>query len=118
MTSDSTLLSDQIFQLNTFLWAVADLPDEGSIRPVLRRAGYVLHAIGRKVQVPVGEAFRGVLKDLTGSADASPCRPDLWILKRTSPQLTVSWSYSARAAGQREGANCRPYPWPGTDISY
>ena len=41
MTDESTLLSDQVFQLNTFLWALEELPEElgqGEVQPVLRRA--------------------------------------------------------------------------------
>jgi|GEM_PF-1899597 len=33
MTDESTLLSDQVFQLNTFLWALEELP-ENSIFPI------------------------------------------------------------------------------------
>ena len=52
--SQLDLLSDQVFQLNTFLWALESLsPSERSpLRPVLREAGYYLVAIGRKVLVP------------------------------------------------------------------
>ena len=70
------LLSDQVFQLNAFLWAVEDLPTEGPIRPVLREAGYSLVAIGRKVLLPPGNAVTVALNQLTGSPDRSACRPD------------------------------------------
>jgi len=44
--SESILLSDQVFQLNTFLWALEDLPKDSDIQPVLRQAGYNIRSIG------------------------------------------------------------------------
>jgi len=34
MTEAETLLSDQVFQLNTILWALQDLPDPSDINPL------------------------------------------------------------------------------------
>ncbi len=85
MTDASTLLSDQVFQLNTFLWALEDLPDESQIQPVLRQAGYYLGSIGRSVLMPSGERAIAALTNLTGSADRSPCRPDLWLRHSSDP---------------------------------
>ncbi len=81
MTDESTLLSDQVFQLNTFLWALEDLPTEPveeETRPVLRQAGYYLGAIGRRVIMPSDEVTRAVLTKLTGAVNRAPCHPDLW----------------------------------------
>lgn len=55
MTDESVLLSDQVFQLNTFLWALEELPDNSDVQPILRQAGYELEAIGRRVLVPTDE---------------------------------------------------------------
>lgn len=79
MTAEDTLLSDQVFQLNTFLWALEELPENSSTQPVLRNAGYYLSSIGRRVFMPVDEKFVATLEKLAGSADRSPCRPDLWL---------------------------------------
>lgn len=76
---EATLLSDQVFQLNVFLWAVEALPRDGPIRPVLREKGYRLLAIERKVLVPVSHAVGNALQQLLGSPDTSACRPDLWL---------------------------------------
>lgn len=38
MTTKSNLLSDQVFQLNTFLWSLENLPEQGPVRPVLQVA--------------------------------------------------------------------------------
>ena len=54
MTSEETLLSDQVFQLNTFLWALKGLPTDGPVEPVLQRAGYYLASIERRVLPPEG----------------------------------------------------------------
>jgi len=79
MTADVALLSDQVFQLNTFLWALEDLPDGGPYDPVLRKAGYYLNSIGRRVLVPVEANVVATLAKLTGSSDRSPVHPDLWL---------------------------------------
>jgi len=79
VTTEAALLSDQVFQLNTFLWALEDLPDEGAIDPVLRSAGYFLSSIGRRVIAPVDPKTVNALGELTGSVDRSPCHPDLWL---------------------------------------
>ncbi len=79
MTDDSVLLSDQVFQLNTFLWALEDIPEGGPNEPVLSRAGYSLGAIGRPVIVPKEEAVIAALGNLIGSTDQSASHPDLWL---------------------------------------
>ena len=88
MTDESTLLSDQVFQLNTFLWALEELPAEpgmGEVQPVLRQAGYYLAAIGREVLIPTNEPTLAALENLTETADRTPCRPDLWLRHATDP---------------------------------
>ena len=52
MIDQTGLLSDPVFQLNTMLWALEELPDAGPIHPVLRNAGYYINAIGRRVVAP------------------------------------------------------------------
>lgn len=77
---ESILLSDQVFQLNTFLWTLEDLPKGSDIQPVLRQAGYFLRSIGQSLVMPAEESLLTALKELTGSADPrSSCRPDLWV---------------------------------------
>lgn len=78
MTSDATLLSDPVFQLNTLLWALEELPEGLHIRPVLRASGYYLNAIGRRVLTPADPTSREALASMTAK-DLSPCRPDLWL---------------------------------------
>lgn len=89
MTSEDTLLSDQVFQLNTFLWALEDLPALGENRPVLRDAGYYLMAIGRRVVVPTDVSVVTALKRLTGSANRSPSHPDLWLKHSKHPAQVI-----------------------------
>lgn len=79
MTDAFALLTDQVFQLNTLLWALQDIPEEGQIQPVLRNAGYGLGAYGRRLLMPDDERTVAALTRLTGSTDPSPCRPDLWL---------------------------------------
>lgn len=82
MTDHPTLLSDPVFQLNVLLWAVEDLPESGPITPVLRNAGYYLHAVGRRVIAPNDATVVERLSTLTGT-DQTPCRPDLWLKHST-----------------------------------
>ncbi len=79
----TTLLADPVFQLNTLLWSLEDLPAAGDIDPVLRNAGYYVVAIGRSVIVPVDPKTLDVLGRLLGSQDRSPSRPDLWLKHQT-----------------------------------
>ena len=79
MIDNSILLSDQVFQLNTFLWALEDLPVNSATRPVLREAGYRLRAIGQQVIGPADEPIVSALGAVIGSQDRSPSRPDLWL---------------------------------------
>ena len=95
MTAEDTLLSDQVFQLNTFLWALEDLPENGQTQPVLRQAGYYLSSIGRRVIMPVDEHVAAALQNLSGSADRSPCHPDLW-LKHSSDRVEPLIELKAR----------------------
>lgn len=83
MTDEATLLSDQVFQLNTFLWALEDLPTDGDVRPVLRQADYYLGAIGRRLLMPTDERTLASVAELVGTADRKPCRPDLWLKHAT-----------------------------------
>lgn len=89
MTDTSRLLSDQVFQLNTLLWTVRDLPADGPVDPVLRRAGYYLAAIGRSVIVPSVPTVLDVLARLNGSEDRSSCHPDLWLKHASDPVQPV-----------------------------
>ncbi len=105
MTSGARLLSDQVFQLNAFLWALEDLPATGRTRPVLRNAGYYLMAIGRRVQVPAEDSVIAALERLTGSADRSPCRPDLWLRHQDHPVQVI---VELKARGfSRDSSNTR-----------
>lgn len=73
MTDDTVLLTDPVFQLNTFLWALEDLPEaRAEIHPVLRTAGYYLVSIGQRVIIPVDEDVLEALKETTGSRDRQP----------------------------------------------
>ncbi len=85
MSDEPKLLADQVFQLNTLLWALEELPDKGEIQPVLRQAGYYLGAIGRRVIMPTDEESLAALARLTGKADRDPCHPDLWLRHATDP---------------------------------
>ena len=85
MKDESNLLADQVFQLNTLLWALEELPDKGEIQPVLRQAGYYLGAIGRRVIMPTDEVTLAALTKLTGAVNRDPCRPDLWLRHDTDP---------------------------------
>ena len=79
MTTDDVLISDQVFQLNTFLWALQDVPSNSQIKPILREAGYKLRFIEQRVILPKTVAVAGVLEKLTNSRNPSPCKPDLWL---------------------------------------
>ena len=85
MSNESELLSDPVFQLNVFLWALQDHPDEVQIRPVLRQAGYYLNSIGRRVLMPDDDAALAALRELTGSSGRASSRPDLWLSHSTDP---------------------------------
>ena len=85
MTSKNKLLSDQVFQINTLLWALQGLPTDGPVEPVLQRAGYYLAAIGRRMIVPSDPSVVNALARLNGSEDRSPCNPDLWLKHRSDP---------------------------------
>ena len=108
MITKTTLLSDQVFQLNTFLWALESLsPSErGPIRPVLREAGYYLVAIGRKVLVPSSNSVIDALQGLTGTPDRSSCRPDLWLKHSEHPVQTIvelkGRSFSAESSKRKQ----------------
>lgn len=106
MTRGADLLTDPVFQLNAFLWALEDLPAQGKIRPVLRNAGYYLVAIGRRVQVPAEDSVIAALERLTGSADRSPCRPDLWLRHREHP-VQVLVELKARGFSRASSKNAR-----------
>ncbi len=89
MTSEDVLLSDQVFQLNIFLWALQELPKKSQIQPVLRQAGYDLNSIGRKVVMPVDANSVDALQRLIGSNDRSPCHPDLWIQHKSDSVMLL-----------------------------
>ncbi|WP_419841128.1 hypothetical protein [Candidatus Poriferisodalis sp.] len=106
MTIDSVLLSDQVFQLNTFLWALQELPEGGTTDPVLRRAGYYPRAIERTVLVPNEESIIAALANLLGGTDRSPTRPDLWLSHSSdSTDIVVelkSRGFSANSSDRRQ----------------
>ncbi|MYA86669.1 MAG: hypothetical protein F4Y12_13920 [Acidimicrobiaceae bacterium] len=89
MTSDAVLVSDPVFQLNILLWALEDLPDITAVRPVLRTDGYELESLGRRLLVPADEPTVSALRDIAGSTDRSPCRPDLCIDHPDDPVTLV-----------------------------
>lgn len=89
MSEQARLTSDQVFQLNTLLWALQGLPEGGSVEPVLRKVGYYLAAIGRRVIVPSEPAALEALATLNGSEDRSPCHPDLWLKHSSDPVQPV-----------------------------
>lgn len=106
MIEVSTLLSDQVFQLNTFLWALKDLPEQSQVRPVLRDAGYELSAIGRQVLMPSDRRAVEALIDLTGSPDPSHCHPDLWLKHSSDPVQPLielkARGFSAESTNRRQ----------------
>jgi hypothetical protein len=79
VTAPEALAADPVFQLNTLLWSLEDLPDAGEITPVLRNAGYYLVAIGRRVIMPVDPSEAAGLAEAVGSKDRTPAHPDLWL---------------------------------------
>ena len=89
MTSDAVLVSDPVFQLNVLLWALEDVPDITAVRPVLRTAGYELESLGRRLLLPADEPTVSALRDISGSADRSPCHPDLCIDNQDDPVTLV-----------------------------
>lgn len=89
MTSDAVLVSDPVFQLNVLLWALEDLPDTTAVRPVLRTAGYELESLGRRLLVSADEPTVSALRGIAGSADRSPCRPDLCINHQDDPVTLI-----------------------------
>ena len=106
MTGDAVLASDPVFQLNVLLWALRDLPEMTAIHPVLRRAGYRLESLGRRLLVPAGESAAAALRSLAGSADRSPCRPDLCLENADHPVTLVlelkSHGFSADSSNVRQ----------------
>lgn len=106
MSDETTLLADQVFQLNTLLWALQELPDEGGIQPVLRQAGYYLGAIGRRVVMPTDEESLAALRKLTGTTGRSPCHPDLWLRHANDPVQPLielkSQGFSPESSNRRQ----------------
>ncbi|MXW94841.1 MAG: hypothetical protein F4110_09080 [Acidimicrobiaceae bacterium] len=108
MTSDAVLVSDPVFQLNVLLWALEDLPEVIAVRPVLCMAGYELESLGRRLLVPAEEPTVSALRDIAGSADRSPCRPDLCIDHQDDPVTLVvelkSHGFSPDSSNVRQAA--------------
>jgi len=52
---DSTLAKDNLFQLNTVVWASFPQPVGAPVTPVLRNAGYTLYAIEKPLDASVAE---------------------------------------------------------------
>lgn len=106
MTDTKTLLSDQVFQLNTFLWSLQDLPESSHIQPVLRQAGYQLRYIEPRLIVPRTPAVTAALHKLTSSKDRSPCRPDLWLYHTEHPSELIvelkSQGFSPKSSNSRQ----------------
>ena len=89
MTSDAVLAADPVFQLNVLLWALEDLPDITAVQPVLRRAGYRVESLGRPLLIPADEPTASALRTIAGSADRSPCHPDLCLENQDHPVTLV-----------------------------
>ena len=106
MIDTKTLLSDQVFQLNTFLWALQELPESSQIQPVLRQAGYQLRYIDPRLIVPKAPVILAALDKLAGSKDSSPCRPDIWLQhKEHSSEIIVelkSQGFSPDSSNSRQ----------------
>lgn len=108
MTSDAVLAADPVFQLNVVLWALEDLPDVTSVQPVLRRAGYRVESLGRPLLLPADEQTASALRRFTGSADRSPCHPDLLLEHQDDPATLVvelkSRGFSQDSSNVRQAA--------------
>ena len=106
MIDTKTLLSDQVFQLNAFLWALQELPESSQMQPVLRQAGYQLRYIEPPLIVPRTPVVITALNKLTGSKDRSPCHPDLWLHHTEHPaELIVelkSQGFSPKSSNSRQ----------------
>ena len=89
MTSDAVLASDPVFQLNVLLWALEDLPEMTAVQPVLRRVGYQVESLGRRLLVPPDEPTVSALRTIAGSTDRSPCHPDLCLENPDHPVTLV-----------------------------
>jgi len=96
------LLADPVFQLNVVLWTVQPLPPTAPIEPVLRRAGYELHAVGPPL--PAAPSARPALLMLVGSADAP--KPDVVLAHHTDPSFLVveckAQGFGSGGAGERQ----------------
>ena len=77
-----------------------------AIHPVLRRAGYRLESLGRPLLVPDSESAVAALHNLAGTADRSPCRPDLCLENADHPVTLVlelkSRGFSANSSNVRQ----------------
>ncbi len=106
MIDTKTLLSDQVFQLNTFLWALQELPESSQIQPVLRQAGYQLRSIEPRLIVPKTPVAIAALDKLAGSKDSSPCRPDVWLRHKEHPSDLIvelkSQGFSPNSSNSRQ----------------
>lgn len=89
MTSDAVLAADPVFQLNVLLWALEDLPDITAVQPVLRRVGYRVESLGRPLLLPADARTASALRTVAGSADRSPCHPDLCLENQDHPVTLV-----------------------------
>lgn len=108
MTSDAVLSADPVFQLNVLLWALEDLPHMDAVQPVLRRAGYRVESLGRPLLLPADEQTASALRTITGSADRSPCHPDLCVENQDHPVTLVvelkSRGFSQDSSNVRQAA--------------
>ena len=106
MIGTKTLLSDQVFQLNTFLWALQELPESSQIQPVLRQAGYQLRYIEPRLIVPRTPVAIAALHKLNRSKDSSPCHPDLWLQHSEHPSELIvelkSQGFSPKSSNSRQ----------------
>lgn len=106
MIDTKTLLSDQVFQLNTFLWALQELPESSPIQPILRQAGYQLRSIEPRLIVPRTPVVITALHKLTDSKDRSPCHPDLWLHHTEHPSELIvelkSQGFSPKSSNSRQ----------------
>lgn len=106
MIDTKALLSDQVFQLNTFLWALQELPESSPIQPVLRQAGYQLRSIEPRLIVPRTPVVIDALHELNRSKDRSPCHPDLWLQHSEHPSELIvelkSQGFSPKSSNSRQ----------------
>lgn len=81
-----SLITDPIFQLNTFLWSLMEVPVGNevnvNINPFLRKLCYRLYALEKKVVLPTDPGYVEAITPLVPNIQGSPI-PDLWLKHKT-----------------------------------